>query len=128
MISGHTVLDLWKRGQPALHKSGLEPKKNLSEYYGPKRVTCDTCLGVGWLKTKSEEDSWPDRCSFCGGKGNMSLHLIAQAIDEDPGALYRLLELRVRPKTARRLLDKLLAFMEGGDVATVGGVHAQSSP
>lgn len=81
------------------------------EYYGPKRVTCDSCQGIGWIKDKTEQDAWPDKCSLCGGRGDFSIHLIATAIDEDPGALYRLLELRVRAKTARRLLDKLLAFM-----------------
>ena len=89
-------------------------------YWGPKRVTCDICRGIGWLPPRGGIDNsialgaWPDMCSICGGKGDLSLHLIAKAIDENPGVLYRLFDLRVRPKTARRLLDKLLTFIEGG--------------
>lgn len=105
-ISGSIVLDLWRRS------AGKSSSKNGMEYYGPKRVTCDPCSGTGWILPKTAPpDGWPDRCMTCYGKGDLSLHSIATAIDEDPGALYRLLESRVRPKTARRLLDKLLAFI-----------------
>lgn len=95
---GSIVLDLWKN------------RKGSMEHYGPKRVSCDNCRGSGWIKKSNVLDEWAQHCSLCGGKGELSLHLIANAIEEDPGVLYRLFHMRVRPKTARRLLDKLLTF------------------
>ena len=97
-----------------------------TDYGEPKRVSCDLCCGLGWVPPTSKDANiyslhdapgslgWPTRCTLCGGKGDISLRSIATCIGEDPGALYRLSELRVRPKTASRLLDKLLTFNKGG--------------
>ena len=101
-----------------------------TDYWEPKRVSCDTCCGLGWLPPvgqtehiveifDSASSGWPTRCTLCGGKGDISLRSIATCIGEDPGALYRLSELRVRPKTASRLLDKLLAFSTQGGTGTI---------
>ena len=112
-IPGRVVLDIWRRS-----------KKVETEYGEPKRVSCDKCCGLGWLPPPADKASpgglhnaaWPIRCTLCGGKGDISLRSIATHIGEDPGALYRLSELRVRPKTASRLLDKLIAFKTGESV------------
>lgn len=107
--SGATVLV----GQ---HFHWREPSEEDTRAYGePRRVTCDTCEARGWLPPPVPliETGWPRKCEFCSGKGSMSLHAIAEALDEDPGVLYRLSELRVRPKTAARLLDKILMLLRG---------------
>ena len=112
-IPGRVVLELWKRS-----------KKVELDYWGPKRVSCDTCCGLGWIPPTgpvAPEARWPTRCTLCGGKGDISLHSIATAIGEDPGALYRLTELRVRPRTASRLLDKLLTFSTPPSTGQEGG-------
>lgn len=84
-------------------------------YGEPRRIACDTCEARGWLPSEdlTFETGWPRKCFFCSGKGSMSLHAIATALDEDPGVLYRLSESRVRPKTASRLLDKLILLLSG---------------
>ena len=122
MISGHTILDLWRR-----NKSKMEPQEcqlaggsDATVLVGSgegccgerPRVACDTCSALGWMSCGSPLN-WAVPCEVCDGRGSLSLHAIAAAFDEDPGVLYRLSELRVRPKTALRLLDKLLMLAAG---------------
>jgi len=143
-ISGHTILELWKRSRPkvepqecelvggsgatvlvghhvAKHFAWREDDEIEKRTYGePRRVACDTCQARGWLPPTAD---WATKCKLCGGKGTISLHAIAEALDEDPGVFYRLSEQRVRPKTAARLLDKLLLLLNG-DVSISSFIEA----
>ena len=109
MIPGRVVLELWRRSRGMADSivcdAGL--RRHDTERYLP--ITCDLCSAHGWLSCGTPQD-WPVPCDVCDGRGSLSLHAIAEMLDEDPGALYRLFEIRVRPRTALRLLDKLLAF------------------
>ena len=114
-------------------------------YWGPKRVKCDACRGLGWQPASGGSSpsasnhavdpndlssiaigacpaepagQWATRCHICMGHGDVSLHTVAKLIDEDPGLLYRLSEQRVRPKTAMRIFPKLAALCLG----EVGGL------
>ena len=119
-ISGSIILELWRRSRGVnSFESQISGGSGATVLVGNvdgcgerPRVTCDTCSALGWMSCGSPL-SWAVPCEVCDGKGSLSLHAIAEAFDEDPGVLYRLSELRVRPKTALRLLDKLLMLAAG---------------
>lgn len=92
--------------------------------YGERaRITCDFCSAQGWLSCGTPQD-WPVPCHVCDGRGSLSLHAIAEILGEESGALYRLSEQRVRPRTAIRLLNKLLTFIENSGACPARGGNA----
>ena len=67
-------------------------------------MKCEVCDGRGWVRGKR----YPaEQCGFCGGKGELSWGAVAKKLGERPATLARLRQLRSRPKTARRVLDKI---------------------
>ena len=102
-ITGTMILNLWRNS-----------KMDNNCWWGPKRVLCDVCKGLGWHNAvKDDWDDWATHCTICDGKGEISLHAVAKLIGEDPGVLYRLHEQRIKPKTARRVFPKLVALYSG---------------
>jgi hypothetical protein len=75
----------------------------------PLTVKCDRCVR-GLIPNGNE---WPRRCSFCGGRGSMSLEHVCEAIRENVSTVRKLLrpKARMRAKVAYRIflnLDKWL--------------------
>lgn len=71
-------------------------------------VHCDPCNGRGWLLAM--RDGWARLCPICEGPGKVSLRSLALQIKEHPSVLHRLAQQRVRAKTGKRLLAKLISF------------------
>jgi len=68
-------------------------------------MICEVCSGRGWVLAHRSKLAEP--CGFCGSKGELSWGAVARKLGERPATLARLRQLRSRPKTARRVLDKV---------------------
>src|SRR5579875_1440263 len=55
-----------------------------------------------------------DPCKVCGGKGTLPLARVCSLLSENRSTVVKLLKprRRLRPKTAARLLDKIIALVE----------------
>lgn len=83
------------------------------------RVPCERCSSRGWLRPAGFVDgvTWPIACTACGGRGVLSVFLLAKAIapsrsevDALRAAIRRLvLGQGVTSETALRVLDRLAA-------------------
>ena len=74
----------------------------------PASLSCDRCSARGWVQDRGV---WPDPCPSCLGLGTFTFRTLGKRIDEKPETLERLYKLRVRSKTARRILRKLMEMM-----------------
>ena len=73
-------------------------------------MTCDICLGRGWVKGTT----YPaEQCPLCGGPGKISWGRAAKLLGEDPATLARVRHGRSRQKTNLRVLDKVCALLWG---------------
>lgn len=78
-------------------------------------IVCDFCEGRGFQK-QIASDSFPEKCSFCGGAREFTLASIAARIGEDSETVKRLIRWRFRGKgtprkeTAMRIFEKLAAL------------------
>lgn len=72
-------------------------------------VACDAPGCVRGLVHR--DGGWADRCAFCGGAGGISFAELCRRLGEHESTMVKLLKprRRMRPKTAARILDKLLA-------------------
>lgn len=71
---------------------------------------CERCGGRGWVPPPAGGD-WALQCPRCRGAAReLTLCGLARVIDEDRNSLYRLRDMRVRPATAARIFDKLVAW------------------
>lgn len=71
-------------------------------------ITCDLCVR-GIL----HNFQWGNPCPTCQGRGELSLARVCELLGENPSTVVKLLKprRRMRPKTAARLLDKLLGLL-----------------
>ncbi len=72
---------------------------------------CENCEGRGWIGNALAVSDWAYACDVCSGIGSFSLGSLARTLDEDPGVIERLSELRSRKATAKRLFDKLVKLL-----------------
>lgn len=68
-------------------------------------MICDVCGGRGWTQTL--QNSFPDACTFCDGRGSFSIGDLGRKIEEDPKTLLRVQEGRSHEKTVLRVLGKI---------------------
>lgn len=70
-------------------------------------VSCDA---PGCVRGLVHHDEWADPCKFCGGVGFLSFAEVCRRIDENESTVRKLLRpnRRMRPKTAARIMEKLL--------------------
>ena len=71
-------------------------------------MICDVCHGRGWIRSRTVPAV---HCNLCDGRGEVSWGQVARKIDEDPGTLARVRQLRCRPETAQRVLDKVCKLL-----------------
>jgi len=71
------------------------------------RFRCERCNGRGWLASPIPNE-WPHVCPICKGRALFTPHTLGVLVGEDGGTIARLDAGRVRPKTASRLLPKLV--------------------
>ena len=56
---------------------------------------------------------WGNPCAICNGAGELHLAEVARLLDENEATLKKILKLRgrMRPKTCRRILDKVATVL-----------------
>jgi len=74
-------------------------------------MVCEICLGRGWLANPRAPLVLADRCHLCGGKGSLSWGEVARKLDELPDTLARVRQLRSKPETCQRVLDKVCKLL-----------------
>lgn len=72
------------------------------------------CDAPGCIRGVIHSSSFGEPCSFCGGKGEVTLAELARKLDETEQIIARLSKPRrkMRVSTCQRLLKKLMAILE----------------
>jgi len=75
-----------------------------------ERMTCEICGGKGWI-ANPRAPALVDRCHLCDGRGSLSWGQAARKLDELPSTLARVRQLRSKPETCVRVLDKVCKLL-----------------